>query len=203
MLPCQVAAKLFLYADDILLTKPISSEHDISLFQSDIDAISQWLTSHRLSPNVRKSYLLPISRSKSAIAISVSLNGQLLEPCASVKYLGVTITSDLSWGTHIFSVCKKANRQLGLLHRKLGSAPPSVRDKVYRTSILPTLEYCSAVWSPHCKIHIQALEHVETFAARVVTHNWKMDRSSLLLLSSGPLLNPAVRLSLLKFVLIL
>ena len=41
-------------------------------------------------------------------------------------------------------------------------------------------EYCSAVWSPYCKTHIQALERVETFAARVVTHNWKMDRSSLL-----------------------
>ena len=178
--PLSDGCQIFLYADDILLTKPISSTHDLHLFQGDLNAIAQWLESHRLSPNIKKTHLLPITRSKATIKISVFLNGKPLHSCGSVKYLGVTITSDLSWATHISNLCKKANRQLGLLHREFGSAPSSVKDKIYRCSILPTLEYCSAVWSPHCKTHKQSLERVETFAARVVTRKWNLDRTTLL-----------------------
>ena len=34
----------------------------------------------------------------------------MLENVESIKYLGVTITKDLKWNTHISNVCTKANR---------------------------------------------------------------------------------------------
>ena len=36
----------------------------------------------------------------------------MLENVESIKYLGVTITKDLKWNTHISNVCTKANRTL-------------------------------------------------------------------------------------------
>ena len=48
-----------------------------------------------------------------------TLEGTNLENVESIKYLGVTITSDLRWNTHVSNVCTKANRILGFLRRNL------------------------------------------------------------------------------------
>ena len=37
-----------------------------------------------------------------------------------VKYLGVTITSNLSWGTHIRNICGRAVKKLGFIKRIVG-----------------------------------------------------------------------------------
>ena len=65
------------------------------------------------------------------IHASYTLEGTNLENVESIKYLGVTITTDLRWNTHVSNVCTKANRTLGFLRRNLYSCysvwdPPGV-----------------------------------------------------------------------------
>ena len=59
------------------------------------------------------------------------LEGTVLENVESIKYLGVTITKDLKWNTHISNVCTKANRTLVFFffRRNLFSCPKDVRKK--------------------------------------------------------------------------
>ena len=59
---------------------------------------------------------------------SYTLEGTDLENVESIKYLGVTITSDLSWNTHVSNVCTKVNRTLGFLRRNLYSCPQEVKE---------------------------------------------------------------------------
>ena len=47
------------------------------------------------------------------------LEGTDLENVESIKYLEVTITSDLRWNTAVSNVCTKANKTLGFLRGKL------------------------------------------------------------------------------------
>ena len=63
---------------------------------------------------------------------SDKLEGTVLENVESIKYLGVTITNDLKWNTHISNVCTKANRTLGFLRRYLYSCPPDVKEAAYK-----------------------------------------------------------------------
>ena len=58
------------------------------------------------------------------IHASYTLEGTNLENVESIKYLGVTITSDLRWNTHVSNVCTKANRTLGIPEEKLIFLPP-------------------------------------------------------------------------------
>ena len=49
-----------------------------------------------------------------------SLEGTVLENVDNIKYLGVTISKDFKWNTHVSNVCTKANRTLGFLTKSIG-----------------------------------------------------------------------------------
>ena len=94
--------------------------------------------------------------------------------------LGVSVFSNLSWTAHIDSVCSKAKRQVGLLHRQFHNASPSCKDQLYKSLVLPILDYCSSLWDPNYAIHVSKLESVQKFAARFVTGRWSGSYDSLL-----------------------
>ncbi len=71
------------------------------------------------------------------------------------------------------------DRGCELASYKLRHAPSKLRHQIYRTTTLPKLEYCCAVWDPHQQVHKQSLENVQKFAARVITTNWTATYSSL------------------------
>ena len=83
------------------------------------------------------------------IQASYILEGSVLENVDYIKYLGVTITNDLKWNTHISNICTKANRTLGFLRRTLFSCPRNVEEAAYKGMVSPILEYGSSVWDPH------------------------------------------------------
>ena len=76
----------------------------------------------------------------------VYFRGNDLENVESIKYLGVTITSDLRWNTHVSNVCTNANRTLGFLRRNLYSCPQEVKEAAYKGLVRPVLDYSSSVW---------------------------------------------------------
>ena len=57
-----------------------------------------------------------------------SLKGTALENVDNIKYIGVKISKDLNWNTH---VCTKANRTLDFLRCSLSSCPQDVKEMVY------------------------------------------------------------------------
>jgi hypothetical protein len=54
-----------------------------------------------------------------------------LESVESLKYLGVRITNDLSWGKHIRAITGLANRKSGFFRRILGKCDDKVKEISY------------------------------------------------------------------------
>ena len=100
------------------------------------------------------------------IEASYTLEGTVLENVNSIKYLGVTITNDLKWNTHVTNICTKANRTLGFLRRNIFSYPNDVKEAAYKGLVRPVLEYGSSVSDPHTKGLQEELEKVQNRAAR-------------------------------------
>ena len=96
------------------------------------------------------------------------------------KYLGVTISKNLSWSQHITNTVRTSKQQLGLLHRKLKDASQQSKHTIYRSTVLPKLEYCAAVWDPHQSTLTKKLENTQSFACKIITKEWKSDYISLL-----------------------
>ena len=113
------------------------------------------------------------------IHASYTLEGTDLENVESIKYLGVTITSDLRWNTHVSNVCTKDNRTLRFLRRNLYSFPQEVKEAAYKGLVRPVLDYGSSVWdSPGLFLH-EELESVQKRAARLVTGNYNYETGSM------------------------
>ena len=109
------------------------------------------------------------------IHASYTLEGTDLENVESIKYLRVTITSDLRWNTHVSNVCTKADRTLGFLRRNLYSCPQEVKEAAYKGLVRSVLDYGSSVWDLPGVVLQEELESVQKRAARFVTGNYNYE----------------------------
>ena len=97
-----------------------------------------------------------------------------------MTYLGVSISSDLSWASHIETVCCKVKWQIGMLYRHFHAGSPSCKSQLFKSLVLPILDYCSSLWDPNYAIHVNKLESVQKLAARFVSGRWNDNYDSLL-----------------------
>ena len=89
------------------------------------------------------------------------------------KYLGVIISDDLKWGPHIEYISNKASKVLGVVKRNLKHCPEKLRETAYLSMVRSILEYACAVWDPHLKKDIGAIERVQRRAARFVKKEYR------------------------------
>ena len=101
----RTGSKLVAYADDLLLYKPVESNADYNRMQEDVTTIDHWMSHNFLTLNATKCKHMVITRSRTHQCPQLFLAGQPLDCVQSYKYLGVIITSNLSWSEHIQSIC--------------------------------------------------------------------------------------------------
>ena len=100
------------------------------------------------------------------------LNGHAITSVHSAKYLGVTVTANLSWNSHCDIICTRANGTLGLLRRILSGCSAEVKARAYNTFVRPKLEYASCAWNPYTKRNIAKIEMIQRRAARFVYNDY-------------------------------
>ena len=190
-LPLSPESKLVMYADDILLYRPIRQASDYHLLQQDVEALGEWANNNYLTFNPAKSKALVFSRKRRPVPVPsyFQLNGSKLEIVDSVKYLGITISSDLTWSKHINIIGSKARKLVGLLFRQFyRCADTDTICKLYIAIIRPHLEYASQVWDPYLQKDQQTLENIQKFACRVCLKRWDLSYPAMLRTLSIPTL---------------
>jgi len=103
-------------------------------------------------------------------------NTQLIE-APSLRLLGVQVSADLSWNEHVSNVTKKCNRLIGFLRTVVGKQSPTILLTLYRSLVLPVIDFCSPVWFVHRKNHIDSLELIQRRATRFILGQRRGDQS--------------------------
>ena len=133
--------------------------------------------------------LITRKKSNSLPSPQIVLDGTELKRVHSYKYLGITLTSNMSWSPHITDLCNKTRRLISLLYRRFHQhSSSSSLIKLYCSFIHPHLEYTSVVWNPAWPIkgETDALKNVQEFALRVCTNLWDSSYDELLVKTKLP-----------------
>ena len=101
--------------------------------------------------NPSKCQVLHFSKFRHPVSTQYSLHNQALESVDGAKYLGVHLSKDLSWNTHVNNITSAAYKTFGFVKR-------NIRQRVYKTLVRTQLEYTSNVWSPSTKVNIDKIE---------------------------------------------
>ena len=152
--------------------RPIETQDDCRLLQQDLNALEQWEHTWQMSFRPDKCKVLRFTRSHTPTPFTYTLHDQPLPFVSSHKYLGVHLSTDLSFNTHIAHIRSNANRTLGFLRRNLHNCTRDIKHTAYNALVRPSLEYCSAVWDPYKQLNIKTLEQVNTEAVRFIAHNY-------------------------------
>ena len=123
--------RLFQVADDCVCYRQIGSIEDISKLQKDIDQLGKWARKWGVRFHLMTYNMMQLSRKrikKIKLNAVYLLEGTVLENVDNIKNMGVTISKDLKWNTHVSNVCTQANRTLAFLRLKLSSCPQDVKE---------------------------------------------------------------------------
>ena len=101
-----------------------------------------------------------------------TLDNHILEEVQDNPYLGLQISNDLKWTTHINKITKKAQSTLGFLRRNLSHCTETCRKTAYISMVRSLLEYGAVVWDPYQKSDIDKLERVQRKAIRFVKRDY-------------------------------
>ena len=98
----------------------------------------------------------------------MKIGGSILEEKSSFKMLGLTFSTKLDWGSYIISIAKTASKKIGALICSLKFLSPEVALYLFKSNILPCMEYCCHVWAGVPSCYLQLLDNLQKQIYRIV-----------------------------------
>ena len=169
-LPESLEVDTLLFADDVKMYRWVDSVDDVRYVQTQLDRLCRWSEKWGLKLNPSKCKVLSLTLRRAPVIGSYVVGGVELERVTVMRDLGIMLDQKLTFGEHIDSTVRKANRALGLLMRTLQTGKNGRPLKIENTRALLTtyfanvrsvLEYGSVVWSGAAQTHIQRIERVQ------------------------------------------
>ena len=114
---------LKLFADDAMLYRQINNHTDEDNLQHDLDRLIDWEKNWLMTFNPSKCEIIHITRSKSPMDNPYTIHDEPLRAVPVATHLGIDISSNLSWNSHINKIVNKANSKRGFIKRNLKSIP--------------------------------------------------------------------------------
>lgn len=163
------------YADDIQLYLTTTSPsdpppHSLTDCLSDLKT---WMQNNFLKLNTEKTEILlvgPKSMLTKPYTFTLNIDDSPVHSTATVKNLGITFDSTLSFDHHIKSVTKTAFFHLRNIARLRPFLPVSDAQTLVHSFVMSRLDYCNSLFLGLPTKSLQRLQYIQNSAARLLTH---------------------------------
>ena len=99
-----ISSSLRMFADDCVLYRTITNEHEKQELQNDINKVTNCANTWQMKLNVNKCVVLCCTRSLSSPSSVYSLNNHPLANVSEHSYLGVVLNNKMSFSSHSLSI---------------------------------------------------------------------------------------------------
>ena len=149
------------YADDFCLLHFLRRNDDDRL-QDEFDHIVSWSSNCGLTINSTKTKIMNFQTSGVIPHPLVQMEGSTIELVSSANLLGITISDNLSWKLHVYSILRKARKRIFLLYRlRQAKAPQHVLWLAYCAMLRSILSYSYPAWCNIGKGDVKLLTQFE------------------------------------------
>ena len=150
----------------------IGNDEDRFQMQQELNKVYRWANNNAMLFNDTKFEYLVYWTHQNSTSLSGYLTntGNQIEKSNEVRDLGVLMSGDANFTSHIKSIVSKARRQGGWILRTFSCRDRESMLTLYKATVLPILEYCSQLWSPTKAGDIRMLESVQrNFTSKICT----------------------------------
>lgn len=158
------------FADDTRVIKEILTDDASELLQKDLEALYRWTEENNMSLNNNKFEHLMYRNAHNTMATHTykAHDGSVIETKQHVQDLGVTLSCDGTFTTHIQNVTKRARSQVGWVLRTFQTRDKLPMLTLYKSLVVPLLEYSCQLWSPWKIGEKQQLEAIQrSFTSKI------------------------------------
>ena len=160
------------FADDTRLSRSVSGVCEASFLQTDLEKIYEWSVENNMMFNAKKFEVLrygPDDVLKCTTSYTSS-DGSVIPEKEHVRDLGVTMSNDGSFKQHITNMCTSARNMCSWVLRTFQSRNSDLMLTMWKSLVLPILDYCSQLWSPIKVGQIQEIEDIQKSFTRKIWH---------------------------------
>ncbi len=147
------------------------SNNDEAAYLEEVESLTSWCQDNCLSLNVSKTkeLIVDFRKRQQRPYTPLMISGTPVERVSGFKYLGVNISEDLTWTTHIQTQVKKARQRLYHLRQlRKFRVSPAILKTFYSGAIESVLTQCISVWySNATNQDCKALQRVVRLAERI------------------------------------
>ena len=118
-----------------------------------------------------------ITRRKNPDEPKYYLNGTQLDVVSEFKYLGIVLNNKLTWDDHVKYVVLRSNKMIGFIFSVARHLSSNVLLALYKSLVLPILEYGQPVWYLYTQKQINEIEKVQRRATRQILKQRRMEMS--------------------------
>ena len=137
---------MLMYADDTTLYCNVNNDVTDDLLNYELSKICDWLGANKLALNVsRTKVMLFHTINKHVIYPKLNINENNIERRTNFNFLGLTLSSPLSWNQHI-KILLKISKSIGVVYRLRDIYPRVVLQNIYNALIIPQFNYCILCW---------------------------------------------------------
>lgn len=165
-----------LFADDTSLYLIVDTPNNAAnMLNNDLETIHRWAETWLVTFNPSKSESLLISRKNIKPAHPpLKMNSETIKEVPHHKHLGIFLSNDGTWHQHIEYILTKAWQRLYIMRKFKYLLDRESLQIIYTSFIRPILEYADVVWDNCTQYEVNAMEKVQTEAARIVTGATKL-----------------------------
>ena len=162
-----------LYADDTVLFITGGLELSTIHLQNDLTNFKRWCDRNQLTMNIQKNKYVIFglkSQTRKIVNHTLSMNTNRLEKVASYKYLGLTLDMNLNYNKHLENCLRLISHKAYLLSKIRMYIDTRTAITIYKTLILPVIEYGDVIYDGANQKLLDALQTSQNRILRICMH---------------------------------